>query len=122
MARHATPLIDLFVPLLLHDDPQVQRQSAMLLYSSYGDEAAQRLRILLARTDATERRRVRMAQEVLERYVPQPATGPLPDSALQVACLGVLRVWVAGVLSWPAWPSVIGAGRAATNCVRCWRP
>ncbi len=97
MTRHPTPLIDLFVPLLLHDDPQVQRQSAMLLYSSYGDEAAQRLRILLARTDATERRRVRMAQEVLERYVPRPATGPLPDSALQVACLGVLRVWVAGV-------------------------
>lgn len=97
MAQHATPLIDLFIPLLLHDDPQVQRQSAMLLYSSYGDEAAQRLRSLLARADAEERQRVRMAQEVLARYVPRAASDPLPGPEMQVACLGVLRVWVAGV-------------------------
>lgn len=96
MANYATPLIDLFVPLLLHNDPQVQRQSAMLLYSSYGEEAAQRLRSLLARGDGEERQRVRRAQEVLARYVPRADLEPLPRPEVQAACLGVLRVWVAG--------------------------
>ncbi|MGQ9926472.1 MAG: hypothetical protein ACUVS4_06330 [Chloroflexaceae bacterium] len=52
MTHYYAPLIDLFIPLLLHNDPQVQRQSAVLLHSSYGDEAVRRLQILLARGDA----------------------------------------------------------------------
>ena len=97
MAHSCAPLIDLFVPLLLHDDPQVQRQSAVLLYSSYGDEAVQRLRTLMAQGDARERQRARLAHEVLARHVSRATAGPLPGLAVQVACLGVLRVWVAGV-------------------------
>jgi len=96
MVCYHAQLIDLFVPLLLHDDPRVQQQSAVILYSSYGDDAMQRLRTMLARGDAEERQRARVAQQVLARHVPRADAGPLPGSGLQVACLGVLRVWVEG--------------------------
>lgn len=97
MAQHPAQLIDLFLPLLLHEDPQVQARSAVILYTSYGEEAGQRLRVLLAQGDLERRRRMRTALEVLARYAPQAAPEPPAFAGLQVACLGVLRVRVAGV-------------------------
>lgn len=97
MAQHPAQLIDLFIPLLLYEDPQVQARSAAILYASYGEEVGQRLRVLLARSDPEGRRRMRAALDVLMRYASRVAPEPPAFPGLQVDCLGVLRVWVAGV-------------------------
>lgn len=97
MAQHPAHMVDLFIPLLLHEDPQVQRRSATILYAGYGEEAERRLRVLLTQADLAGRRQARVALEALARHTAHGAPEPPVFPGLQVACLGVLRVWVGGV-------------------------
>jgi DNA-binding SARP family transcriptional activator len=117
MAEHPAHLIDLFIPLLLHVDPLVQRRSAVIIAASYGAAAGCQLRARLAQADAESRRQLRAALEVLAQYaplnVPEAATFP----GLQVNCLGVLRISVGGV---PILNELVGRdrGRAGSHKIR----
>lgn len=117
MAQNPAILIDMFIPLLIHSDPLVQRQSARLVYSSHGSEAAQQLQARLRQGDAVERQRVRAALDCLRRYVPQGALAQPVFPGLEINCLGVLQIWANGV---PLLPQLHeqDRSRAGTHKVR----
>jgi DNA-binding SARP family transcriptional activator len=116
MHVRSTNLVRLALPLLAHPDPEVARQAYTLLLSAYGEGVAASLRRLAQDADGEVRRQAQLA---LQGVAAGSALAAEPsDVAMQIACLGSLRVYAGGRWLEPRAWSPEGGGRAGWQKVQ----
>lgn len=91
--RHDEHIIQTCIPLLLHSDEQVQRQTTLLLLTLYGTHAFTLLRRRLSDGNPYVRRDAEQALRVLGRQSGHPVDFR-PFRGMHVECLGTLRVYI----------------------------
>ena len=97
MIKQSVNLIRLYLPLLVHSDFDVRRQTALVIRTAYGGQAEAYIRLLSRDDNPVVRQQARTALETLSTFGQDQET-PVLYNGIEVECLGAFEVRILSLI------------------------